>query len=423
MSNPVSNLRREPFRALSLAVLLVHLTLVLPAFHGREFRPTEWSQNGVYLCLGLGVAALGRLALSYLPPGEPGLHGPGDLASTLAVSAVLGGVVLGLGYVPLVALRLSAGAALGVVYALPVLALVVAAGLRWLTLPGAMVPRHRPAASPPGTLERALLAGLALWFGYAFLTRAFVAALVWLVIGVLVARALLQARRPLWGALGIAAAIALLGNPGGGSQSDLFGLCDELGVAAGLSLGAAGLVSWVRRADRRALALSAIGFALPLLRCNDPLGPLGLAALLAASRRSQRRRAAPWVVGSALLFSLPHLIYGPLALPGSFDPLELGRLALRWSSFGLAWPLAALGLLLGIRRLRRAGLPWRPGSIEEPRRELAALLGLLVATPVAWTLGRGPWDAADALVILLPLAMGVAGLALLPPEPAEPAGT
>jgi hypothetical protein len=96
------------------------------------------------------IAFVGRVILSLCPPGLPGRHGPRDLFATWGASHLLGGIAL--------AAEAAAADLLGL--ELSPLALVapwlLPAFLRWITLPGAMVPRHEPVAEDSGALARVL---------------------------------------------------------------------------------------------------------------------------------------------------------------------------------------------------------------------------------------------------------------------------
>jgi len=95
-------------------------------------------------------ALVGRLLLALLPPGLPGRHTPRGLPSTWAASHLLGGLALALEEGLLHSLGFEPSPLL---VAAPWL---VVALLRWVTLPGAMVPRYEPLAEPAGALARAL---------------------------------------------------------------------------------------------------------------------------------------------------------------------------------------------------------------------------------------------------------------------------
>src|SRR5688572_17286887 len=108
----------------------------------------------------------GRVLLSFLPPGEVGSHAWRELPATVATSLVLGCLAASL-----VGPTWALGIALG-------LALV-----RWFTLPGAMVPRHRPPGERTRALDLVLALALPAWIVFLLFTEP--TALPWLALFVL----------------------------------------------------------------------------------------------------------------------------------------------------------------------------------------------------------------------------------------------
>jgi hypothetical protein len=395
-----------------MVLLLVHAALIVPAFRATWFDDTSTELGIFVVLLPIGPLLLGRVVLSFLPPGPVGSHAWSDLPVTAAVSFAVGLLIDRLassltdwgfwGWVPLV---------------------VVLALLRWITLPGAMVPRHRP-HSEPLTQFDLLLVGIALgWSVYLYLSKTPLSAWSWLAISVVLFHGLGTARRQRLGRFWILGVTAALGAP-----PAVAGYLDELGPALlpalSLALGATFLVPWLRRADKRAGSLSALGFGSALLAGWDPLGFAGVATLLVASRRSQRAFALRASVCAALVFALPSLLG-----KDSFrrDRLLWGRNLLDWAldrhAWGLAWLSIAVALLAGALTFRWRGEPWSSGSIDEPRREIRALLLLLVLSAGSLALPLSPWSEEQALAILFPPAALLAGLLVIPAERPAPVAT
>jgi hypothetical protein len=209
-------------------------------------------------------AFVGRILLSFLPPGLPGRHSPRDLPATWAASHLLGSVTLAF------ELRLLErfGIAPHPLVLLAPWALLALA--RWITLPGAMVPRHEPAHEASGTLETLLLLASAL----AVLASPFFRAEALahpsaafepdtplriadaLALLALVSFGLSTARRaPLGRAVAVLALAAALATAI--ARSFTLPIPLTLALGGGLTLG----VSWLRRGDRRAAALAVIALS------------------------------------------------------------------------------------------------------------------------------------------------------------------
>jgi hypothetical protein len=387
------------------AALVAHVALAARGLHAHAWRPGDLAQNLVWLALSVVVFGIGRLFLADLPPGPTGAHDARGLGETWAASLALGWLGFTAGLVPMARLRVAlaeAGSptARWLPYALAAALLALLALARWLTLPGAMVPRHaveRPGAS---AAHRIALVVVLAWLGHALATRAFVPALAWVALAVLLERALATARRAAGGRALFLCFAATLASPGGGGQGNTYGLVDELGVAVALGAGAAYLVPWLRRADRRACALAALFLAAPLLRGWDPLALAGPVVLVAASHRAQRRFALAAAAAACVAFALLGLWR---VLPGRERLLiapELARIAFDTRLWGLAWPavlaagaLGALGALSALACDRRAARePWSPGTIDPPRREALAVLALVVRAGAARALPVSPWS-------------------------------
>lgn len=423
-------LGRLPGRLLGIVfgvLVLVHGALAARGLHELYWRPSEGQQSLVWLALSLGVALIGRLLLSFLPPGPTGAHGARGIAETWAVSLALGW--LGLFVSALPQMRAWAWIAerkegpnawlQALQIAVPVGLLAGLALARWLTLPGAMVPRHEMERSSPRSAW--LVLPVLLWLAFAACTQAFVAALAWLALGILLERALARARRAPEGRALFLLAFVLLGNPAAKHMAETYGLLDELGLAAALGCGAAYLVPWLRRADRRAGVLAGLFFAAPFLLGWDPLMLAGPLVLVAAAHPRQRRAGFAWsAAAAAVCFVCGTWSQGAHARDRLLLARELVDLALDTATWGLAWPLVALALAVGALTFPwRAA--WQPGAIEEPRREALAVAGLLALVVLALACPASRFLEPAALVIAFPPCALLAGLLLIPPERATPA--
>ncbi len=417
---------RPPARPLGIAfgaLLVVHGALAQRGLHELAWRPGAWQQNLVWFALSLGVVLVGRLFLAYLPPGPTGAHDGRGLAETWAASLALGWLALGLVGFPLArALGWLAGAGGGrwhtqILFGSVAALLAVLALARWITLPGAMVPRHRVERDGFDAWRAPLVLGLLALLVHAAFTGAFVGALAWLALGIALERALARARRAAGGRALFLLGFAAIGPPLRAAQAETFGLVDELALAAALGGGAAWLVPWLRRADRRAGLLAALFFAAPCLFPLEPVVVAGPLVLVVASRPRQRRFALLAALAAVLAcLAAGVAFYGADSRGRAFLADVLVARALDTQAWGLAWPLVVAALVLGALTFAWRGPEWRPGEIEEPRREvlaLASLLGLVVlalATPAARAFEP------EALVVLFPLAALLAGLLVIPPE-------
>jgi hypothetical protein len=418
------------------------------------------------------LAALfaGRVILSLLPPGEPGGHRPRELASTWAASHLLGTAALlawGL-LAPRVGLpadRLT-----------PFLVLWFAVAFaRTAFLPASLVPRHAPAEEAPGFLARSLvivvvMLGLVplvlavagppstglytsvawdggpaapgfdgelrrLIAGPGIGERAVVVAS-WFALLVLVAHGLRAGRRAPAGRLGVLLVLALSPLPVLGAAAGSADVTVALFVAGGAAM----LVPWLRRADRRAGALAILAFAAAALAAPRglPCAVAGLIAAVALAPRPLRGRAALGAGLAGLLIVLPayaqQLEYGlraplvDLSAPGPAGRAGalIGAAAAR-DVYGIGWPLAAAAGVWGLLRLRRTR-PGPAGTVEPARRELVALvllvgiaLALSALAPVTYARwadeeGAGLFLAALVLQPLAPVAALIAGLVLVRPE-------
>ena len=346
-----------------------------------------------------GVTLAGRLALSVLPAGLPGLHGPRELAETWAASHVLGFLALRLQGEVFTYLDLSM---FGVT---PIVPWLVLLAMRWVTFPGSMVPRYAPKEEPSGTVAIGLaLAIAALLVRLVALDGAPLASLPsglhWIALTVLLGAGQRTARRsPLWRralTLGWLATPAIAAHAGI-SEPHAFG---ALLAAAGGTYA----VAWLRRADRRGLLLSVFAFAgLPLALPSAWLASLiALAALVTATASPARLTAARWAGGASMLTGI-----GVALTRNAAEPLsgETTRAGLFWVALLL---VACLG---GVWRARST--PRGPGIIDPPRSELAfgcvCVAGWLVAGELFEARALAVWLAA-------PLGALFSGLAACPTE-------
>lgn len=394
----------------------------------------------------LVIAAVGRLALSLLPPGHVGSHRLRDLPTTWAASHMLGlATIESLSRWPAV-----------LDFELPdilALALVAAIALfRVATLPGAIVPAHAVPLARAGVVARGLWVGAALlllwqtaealqgertWQEFAHepfeATPIVVDAASLAALYLLVDHGLGVARRaPLGRALVVLLLAAVT------TTNAMFAGAGELcSRALFLGAGAAFLVALQRRADRRALALGAIAFATSadwrLLSQAPTLCALVTCVLTAPPL--MRRRALTWCAGAAALLALPALIDAV-----RFPPTHVGSPGQAFANLGpllgelVRMPQGALWILalacLGLKLSGFAGGERRPvrraGEIEPPVPELAALGTLLVATVAGAILALVIWNASSGspdpgttrslFLTLTPLGALVIGLVLVRAE-------
>lgn len=288
------------------------------------------------LLLLVAIAFVGRVVLALLPVGALGAHGARELPATWAASHLLGLLVLSVHV--RAAWKLEPGPAWSSGWALVVPWLLVAA-VRFAFLPGALVPRHEPRGervpalalalgalsaamvSTPWWIEQAVrreaaevsicalrftiteelahsLAGMDSESGARIVGAASaIAALVF------VAHALAVARRaPLARALAVAWLAWLVFLVRGLVWCD-----DHALLVLAFGAGAAASVEWIRRGDRRALALSALAFgaATVFTRSSWPASLACLLALGLASPRASRAAGATWC-GISALFVMAH---------------------------------------------------------------------------------------------------------------------
>jgi hypothetical protein len=264
------------------------------------------------------VLLIGRVVLSWLPPGRLGAHVLRELPATLAACFVLDWATsrafsgLARTLAPPIAHRAF----------LPLVA--VAALARWLTLPATFVPTPPPRVAPARMLLVAIpwacAAVLAVYLsGPLFeanaspnaITHATMIALTYVALPVLLEHALRELEVPAAARLMVWAAPALLLwiLPNSLIYTDdvawtplLFGVGVAFAVVARI------------RADRRASAFSAIAFgAMATLAAGWPFATAGLVGLALFGPGASLLERAAWPLASALLFT--PWVFTPWALP------------------------------------------------------------------------------------------------------------
>lgn len=342
-----------------------------------------------------GVALAGRIVLSFLPPGPPGFHAPRDIAATWAASHLLGFGLLAAWAL----LERRVGVALPW-WPLPAM-LAIGCAARIVTLPGKMVPRHEPALEGDAWIARVLrLLAITLLASTAFsfedlrsdqVSAPSLDVLAGMSIAsafaglVLVSYALETARAATWmRASGCVAFAAILVARG---FEDEGGLAVESAVC--FLAGACFTVAWLRRADRRALILALIFFALAPAFALVGIAPsiAGIGAIVLGTPRASRARVASLALVAATLagaFAWPAFARTnetPLAGLGVTRPLE----ALPYRTWALQGTQALAGVLfLVVLFARWKALQLRgreqPTTSGAPRgHEEAVLLRAIVA--------------------------------------------
>jgi hypothetical protein len=359
------------------------------------------------------IAFVGRVILALLPPGLPGRHRFGELPATWAASHLLGGIALGLESRLLELLELDP----------PRLALVapwlLVALARWITLPGAMVPRHEPLPEGAGALAKILriaaplAVALATWHHRMPLAAAADA----LALLACASFALLSSRRSPTGRALVVLLLALVLGLGLDAQA-----IQPIAVALRTGAGACFSAVWLRRGDRRAALLAVIAFAgCGLLGLREAL--LGCAGLIAlwihtpgpSQRWVLERSVVALAVGAAAGWS----VYDPFA-PGAevVNPLTEAVLVV------VALAVWRRKRLVDARAPAEGAQKERRGRIDPTivERELVRDAVILCLFPMA---ARGELSAferlAPALLPLAPLVLLELGLVLAPAE--QPPGT
>ncbi len=359
------------------------------------------------------IAFVGRVLLSLLPPGLPGRHGFRDLPATWAASHLLGTVVQGI--------ESQLGDLSGIHPAHPALLApwLLLALARWITLPGAMVPRHEPLAESPGPSSRALAVIAPLAVAAAafhgdtpvdsklpFLLADALALLALCRFGLSAAR-----RAPLGRSLAVLALALVL------AAALIYSRARTIPLALCMGSGAAFAGVWLRRGDRRAAALSVIAFAgSALLGPREALfGAAGLFALWLHTAEPSRKSIA--LFAAAVFAPCAALGWNRLDAVSSAEPALSPITAA--VAVVVAMALAMRKRLADARDRDRAPATATAGSIDPTRTESAAVRDavLLCLFPLA---SRGELSSLSALSsALLPLAPMIAlecGLVFAPAE-------
>jgi len=426
---------------------------------------------GPGLALSLGI---GRTILWCLPAGWPGSHRYRGLLFTLATSHFLGIAALTFQS----DLYQTAGVPLATRWIVtPWLFLI---GARWFVGSGGMLTRREVAYEPPTFWARAVgwitiaavLTPFVLWAApiqgrtttgsvtsvaefFRTLTHwrvqgAFppLGLLHWPALLIIVVNAMERARRsPFWRRTTVlllaSVPFTILAIRDGYATLEL-----PLFFGAGCAFS----VGWLRRADRRSVWLSAIGFgACGLISpAAGLIGVGGLIALFLGTPRPSKHYVVVCGTFTTVLGLLPDVLSGQLIvfvlelfsnlggvvqhspIKTSFWALiDLARAGATWAEWGAAWPAFAFVLVaFGLRRvLRRRVLEERAG-IDTPRREIWTLLaasgaalglqvllaGRVMNRAVSWPTWIGGSSPHHALMTLAPVAILLVGLIALPPE-------
>ncbi len=360
------------------------------------------------------LCAVGRVALSWLPVGRPGGHQGRELAPTCAASFVLGSTLFLAAW-----LLVPVGLPMRFSLAGLVVLAAVALGARLATRPAALVPRHEPAP-----LSDPLGARLLRWTAIAVLTAGalrvgthadarsstslHVAVPAAFAALALCEHALERARVPTWirAASGLVVAIGFvwLGFPAHDAAPSL--------VALGVTAGAAGTVSWIRRGDARGLALACVGYTLCGLSSTEQwaIPFAGALVLVHGSARGQRRRAVLWALLPLAAAANPLLVAMLTGFAEHRAGLELAA--------ALPWPRAVPVILLAacatavlagsVARARRPAPEWNSSGAPRGQEERVLLRTLVLTLLLAWG-----WNRIGGGGTGLPLLSGLGWLAIL----------
>lgn len=390
----------------------------------------------------LAVASTGRLCLALLPPGAPGFHALRAWPATWAASHLLGTIAL---VAQLLLLRaMDVEPSLWIVLAPWSLVLLA----RWITLPGAMVPRHEPRSEIAGLGARGvqilalsisilpwitapqeeaadsarvdsaarrmieLMSGSSAPHAWRLFQGASVIALL-----VITSFGLARARRaPLERNVILLLLAALIASK---ARALLDGT--DVCIALCLGAGAAFTIPWLRRADRRAAQLAVIAFAGATL-VDVRAFALSLSGLFALCALTPSVSRASVVIASLIAYPIAFVL-GASASPGwGLWPASYAREHMRDAILWLILWTAGLTLLglLASKLLARSERETAV-AIDAPRRELTASIVILVLCAFAsvWRPTNAwiePARAEDivhaALLPLAPIAALVIGLAV-----------
>jgi hypothetical protein len=323
----------------------------------------------------LAYAILGRVLLSWLPPGHPGGSAPRELAATWGASVLLGHAAL-----PLVLGASWTWSYVG-------LGLVVVLALsRLLSRPLGLTPRHEPPLdreSPVAKLSLAVawLATIACLVAHARAEETPTVGNPWIAGGLVLALAavidwaLETARCRAWAR---AAAIAALGAVVFVAPVRLED--SPAAAAVHFAAGAACTIAWYRRADRRALTLAAVMYAAPIVFAAEGwlLAAAGVLVLAVGTPAMSRR---------FVLFAcaVPIAAFGALRLLAP-PQMPLGEPTTMASA--LYFVIGVLFSAVFVARyldLRRIGIPaWNPSGAAPGHERAMLLRTLLFALILAW---------------------------------------
>jgi len=369
---------------------------------------------GAFAC----AAIAGRVALSFLPPGRVGSHRGRDAATTLATSLVLG-LPCWAWPISLIERQLDHYSPVGFAEALLATATVTAAWLvvglaRWRLGPHAIVPQREIVLPRPMWTTLPILAActVPLW---RVSVVSWWSALSLVLVSEFALRGFDLARRP-----PVATTLVVLAIVAGLQLDPWAGLAAP---AVPVAAGAAFSIEWLRRADRRALWLAAIAFALSSAWSNV-LWIAGLASLIGATHRNARGAAwracgfATLVVVLKQLTSMNDVRMFRASGEHGASPVaalaSLGPWAAIWIACGVGVVAALAGLNGGAMRVRSGDPPTRETrAVAVFVAAALALYAIESAIPGREMLAlRTDWSA--LLATLLPAGALVFGLAFLP---------
>lgn len=309
---------------------------------------------------------VGRIFLAWFPPGLPGGRAPRELPATWAAS-----YLVGLTWLTSTWTIVPVGARDHVVLGVPALALVA----RLLTLPAALVPRHEPVPGASSGVARfatllAVLAVAGAGAGRESLAGDAVLAIALLPAAIFVHEALSIARVPHWIRAAVLALLALA------LATGAYSLDQDVFVFVATSAAAAGAVGWIRRGDRRALALAATAIA--LLASQGARGApvaIGLAiALVLASARPSRRFAIAWASGGFAVGLITPFVRG---FSGRRDEVQQSESV--WMQLSFALPVVAAFVVAALVARRRDPPTWNPSGAPVGREAHVLASGALLA--------------------------------------------
>lgn len=313
---------------------------------------------------------VGRIFLACLPPGSIGGHAPRELPATAAAS-----FLIGLAWFTAIATLVPGTASTWIALGIPSALLAASIVLR----PAGLVPRHDPVPLRAAWMTRAVVVVAVVGVStLAACVPDFGAdvhvALPTLATAVLAHEALALARVQPWiravALLAVALGIGLVPYP-----DDAHERLAALG-AAGI---AAGLVGWLRRGDRRGLAIAGIGL-MYLVDCRSGVSAFALALVVPiagvlGTARVSRLRAFAWLAGGTIVgFVLSYLTETAADLTYSArTPIGIS-VEILLAAFVVCVLCAAFVL-----RIRRESPDWNPSGAPEAREAHVLAIAAFVA--------------------------------------------